>query len=67
MTVCVHLCRGNYAQGMADGGYEPIAERMFVTLRAVEKHVTNLFAKLGVSGAAEDHRRVLAVLTFLRR
>jgi 5-methyltetrahydropteroyltriglutamate--homocysteine methyltransferase len=29
MTVCVHLCRGNYAQGMADGGYEPIAERMF--------------------------------------
>jgi methionine synthase II (cobalamin-independent) len=29
MTVGVHLCRGNYAQGMADGGYEPIAERMF--------------------------------------
>ena len=29
MTICVHLCRGNYAQGMADGGYEPIAERMF--------------------------------------
>jgi len=29
MTVCVHMCRGNYAQGMADGGYEPIAERMF--------------------------------------
>ena len=29
MAVCVHLCRGNYAQGMADGGYEPIAKRMF--------------------------------------
>jgi 5-methyltetrahydropteroyltriglutamate--homocysteine methyltransferase len=29
MTVCVHMCRGNYAQGMASGGYEPIAERMF--------------------------------------
>jgi 5-methyltetrahydropteroyltriglutamate--homocysteine methyltransferase len=29
MTICVHMCRGNYAQGMADGGYEPIAERMF--------------------------------------
>jgi 5-methyltetrahydropteroyltriglutamate--homocysteine methyltransferase len=29
MTVGVHLCRGNYAQGMASGGYEPIAERMF--------------------------------------
>jgi 5-methyltetrahydropteroyltriglutamate--homocysteine methyltransferase len=29
MTVCVHLCRGNAGHGMADGGYEPIAERMF--------------------------------------
>jgi 5-methyltetrahydropteroyltriglutamate--homocysteine methyltransferase len=29
MTICVHMCRGNYAQGMAEGGYEPIAERMF--------------------------------------
>jgi 5-methyltetrahydropteroyltriglutamate--homocysteine methyltransferase len=29
MTVCVHLCRGNRDHGMADGGYEPIAERMF--------------------------------------
>ena len=29
MTVGVHLCRGNFAQGMASGGYEPIAERMF--------------------------------------
>jgi 5-methyltetrahydropteroyltriglutamate--homocysteine methyltransferase len=29
MSVCVHLCRGNAGHGMADGGYEPIAERMF--------------------------------------
>jgi len=29
MSVCVHLCRGNLARGMADGGYEPIAERLF--------------------------------------
>ena len=29
MTIGVHLCRGNYAQGMADGGYEPIAEKLF--------------------------------------
>ena len=29
MTLCVHMCRGNAANGMADGGYEPIAERMF--------------------------------------
>jgi len=29
MTVCVHLCRGNRGHGMADGGYEPVAERLF--------------------------------------
>ena len=43
-----------------------IAERLVVTERAVEKHVTSIFGKLGLSPAAEDHRRVLAVLTFLR-
>ena len=32
MTVAVHMCRGNIGHGMADGGYEPIAERMFGTL-----------------------------------
>jgi 5-methyltetrahydropteroyltriglutamate--homocysteine methyltransferase len=29
MTVCVHMCRGNRDQGMADGGYEPVAEQVF--------------------------------------
>jgi 5-methyltetrahydropteroyltriglutamate--homocysteine methyltransferase len=29
MTVCVHMCRGNVGHGMADGGYESVAERMF--------------------------------------
>ena len=29
MTVCVHFCRGNRDHGMADGGYEPIADRIF--------------------------------------
>jgi 5-methyltetrahydropteroyltriglutamate--homocysteine methyltransferase len=29
MTVCVHMCRGNRDQGMADGGYEPVADRLF--------------------------------------
>jgi DNA-binding NarL/FixJ family response regulator len=43
-----------------------IAEQLVVTERAVEKHVTSIFGKLGLSPAAEDHRRVLAVLTFLR-
>lgn len=42
-----------------------IAEAMVVTERAVEKHVTSIFHKLGLPPAAEDHRRVLAVLRFL--
>jgi len=45
---------------------QAIAENLVVTERAVEKHVTNILAKLGLMPAAEDHRRVLAVLTFLR-
>ena len=51
------------AEGRSNGG---IAERMVVTERAVEKHVTSIFHKLGLPQAAEDHRRVLAVLAFLR-
>jgi DNA-binding NarL/FixJ family response regulator len=43
-----------------------IADTLVVTERAVEKHVTSIFAKLGLSPAAGDHRRVLAVLTYLR-
>ena len=51
------------AQGRSNAG---IAERMVVTERAVEKHVTSIFGKLGLAPAPEDHRRVLAVLAFLR-
>jgi DNA-binding NarL/FixJ family response regulator len=51
---------------MAEGrSNQAIAERLVVTERAVEKHVTSIFSKLGLHPAAEDHRRVLAVLTFL--
>ena len=42
-----------------------IAESLVVTERAVEKHVTNIFGKLDLPQTAVDHRRVLAVLTFL--
>jgi DNA-binding NarL/FixJ family response regulator/class 3 adenylate cyclase len=45
---------------------QAIAEQLVVTERAIEKHVTNIFAKLHLTPAAEDHRRVLAVLAFLR-
>ena len=52
---------------MAEGrSNQAIARRLVVTERAIEKHVTSIFDKLGLMPAAEDHRRVLAVLTFLR-
>jgi DNA-binding NarL/FixJ family response regulator len=52
---------------MAEGrSNKAIAERMVVTERAVEKHVTSIFAKLGLPTSAEDHRRVLAVLAYLQ-
>jgi DNA-binding NarL/FixJ family response regulator/class 3 adenylate cyclase len=52
---------------MAEGrSNQAIGEELFITSRAVEKHVTSIFAKLGLPPAPEDHRRVLAVLAFLR-
>jgi DNA-binding NarL/FixJ family response regulator len=54
---------GLMAEGRSNQG---IAERLVVTERAVEKHVTSIFGKLRLPAAAEDHRRVLAVLAYLR-
>ena len=52
---------------MAEGrSNHAIASQLVVTERAVEKHVTSIFNKLSLPPAQEDHRRVLAVLTFLR-
>jgi len=45
---------------------QAIAERLVVTERAVEKHVTSIFGKLRLAASPEDHRRVLAVLALLR-
>jgi DNA-binding NarL/FixJ family response regulator/class 3 adenylate cyclase len=42
-----------------------IGQRLFISPRAVEKHVTSIFTKLRLPDAPEDHRRVLAVLRFL--
>jgi len=50
------------AEGRSNTG---IAESLVVTPGAVEKHVTNIFAKLDLAASHDDHRRVLAVLTYL--
>jgi DNA-binding NarL/FixJ family response regulator len=52
------------AEGKSNRG---IAETLVVTEAAVEKHVTHIFHKLGLGATPTDHRRVLAVLTYLRR
>ena len=52
---------------MAEGrSNTAIAESLVVTPGAVEKHITNIFAKLELPACGEDHRRVLAVLAYLR-
>jgi DNA-binding NarL/FixJ family response regulator len=43
-----------------------IAGQLFLSERAVERHVTSIFGKLGLAAGEEDHRRVLAVLAYLR-
>jgi len=42
-----------------------IAGQLVVTEHTVEKHVKNIFATLGLPPSADEHRRVMAVLTFL--
>ncbi len=52
---------------MAEGRTNPaIARSLVVTDKAVEKHVSNIFAKLDLPPAEDDHRRVLAVLQWVR-
>ena len=53
---------GLMAEGRSNRG---IAERLVITERAVEKHVTGILSKLQLGSDADDHRRVLAVLAFL--
>jgi DNA-binding NarL/FixJ family response regulator len=52
---------------MAEGrSNRAIAERLYAADRTVEAHVRSIFTKLALEAAADDHRRVLAVLTYLR-
>ena len=52
------------AQGRSNPG---IAEQLFVSVGAVEHHVTHIFDKLGLPDTQGDHRRVLAVLEYLKQ
>jgi DNA-binding NarL/FixJ family response regulator len=54
---------GAMAEGKSNKG---IAQALFVTEAAVEKHVTGIFQKLDLGPTPTEHRRVLAVLTYLR-
>ena len=51
------------AEGLSNAG---IADRLVVSAGAVEKHISNVFMKLGLEPEEGAHRRVLAVLTYLR-
>lgn len=52
---------------MAEGrSNKAIGEQLFLSAKTVEAHVRSIFSKLGLEPCAEDHRRVVAVLTYLR-
>jgi DNA-binding NarL/FixJ family response regulator len=52
------------AEGKSNSG---IAETLYISLAAVEKHVTSIFRKLGIASVSSEHRRVHAVLAYLRQ
>jgi DNA-binding NarL/FixJ family response regulator len=54
---------GLMAEGLSNRG---ICERLFLSPKTVETHVSAIFTKLRLAPAPDDHRRVLAVLAFLR-
>ncbi|MEU6713881.1 response regulator transcription factor [Nonomuraea sp. NPDC046802] len=63
LTPREHQVLGLIAEGRANAS---IAKELFVTEAAVAKHIAGIFAKLDLPPAADGHRRVLAVLTYLR-
>ena len=62
LTPREHAVMALVAEGRSNSA---IAERLFIGLPAVEKHVTSILTKLGLPPDSDDHRRVLAVLRWL--
>ena len=62
LTAREHEVLALMAEGRSNGA---IADRIIVSERAVEKHISNIFTKLGLPPSDSDHRRVLAVLAYL--
>ena len=54
---------GLMAEGLSNRG---ICERLVLSPKTVESHVNAIFRKLGLQPASDEHRRVVAVLMFLR-
>ena len=63
LTPREHEILGAMAEGRSNQG---IADRLSLELKTVEGHVNHIFSKLGLEPTGEDHRRVLAVLAYLR-
>jgi DNA-binding NarL/FixJ family response regulator len=62
LTAREHEVLALMAEGRSNNG---IAHRLYITEGAVEKHVRSILAKLDLPSTGDDHRRVLAVVTFL--